>query len=109
MTAYVDDLLLFLRDTESSLQAALSILDSFSVVSALKVNWTKSKSLPLRSHPMPGHADPTIYLQWITQTRYLGMIIMNSVAVYITLNISPLLSLLKQIKCLEKSSTLTYQ
>lgn len=48
---YTEDLVLFIKDTGPSLQAALSLLGEFTVVSGLKVNWTKSKILPLLSHP----------------------------------------------------------
>lgn len=58
---YADDIVLVLGDTGPSLQAALSTLDSFSVVFALKLNWSKSKILPLRSHPALGDGldDPS--------------------------------------------------
>lgn len=79
-----------------SLQAALSLLDRFSVISGLKVNWPKSKILLLRLHPMPGPAVPTTPLQWVTQIKYFGLVITNLMADYIGLNISPLLAILNQ-------------
>lgn len=47
LTLYADDLLLFLRDPRTSLQAALRILDRFASFSGLRVNWTKSLILPV--------------------------------------------------------------
>lgn len=69
------------------------LLEKFTEVSGLKVNWTKSKILPLHSHPIPGQADLDNPLQWVTQMKYLGLMITNSVTDFIGLNISPLLAL----------------
>lgn len=38
---YADDIVLFLRDSDSSLSTDL-VMDSFAVFSGLKVNWSKS-------------------------------------------------------------------
>lgn len=92
---YVDNLVLFIGDTGPSLQAALSLSERFSVVSGLKVNWTKCKILALRSHPMSGQADPNNPLEWVTQIKYLGLIL-NSVTDNIGLNIPPLLATLNR-------------
>lgn len=44
---FVDNIVLFLQDSDESLSSALSILNSFSNYSRLKVNWIKSQILPL--------------------------------------------------------------
>lgn len=45
---YVDDTVLFLRDSDTPLLAALSILNLFALFSGLKVNWGKSQIRPLK-------------------------------------------------------------
>lgn len=57
-------------------------------------NWTKI--LPLHSHPMPVQVDPNNPLQWVTQIKYLGLIITNTMTDFIGLNISPLLPILNR-------------
>lgn len=88
--------MLFIKDTGPSLQAALLLLGKFSGVSGLKVNWTKSKILPLRSHAVPGQADPDNPLQWVSHIKYLGLLVTNLVTDFINLMVSPLLGILSK-------------
>ena len=44
---YADDMLLFLNDAGPSLQGALSVLDTFALVTGLRVNWSKSLLFPI--------------------------------------------------------------
>lgn len=86
---------LFLKDMGPSLQAALFILDSFTVLSGLKVNRSMSKILPVRSHSASGGASQTAPLQWVSQIKHLGLVVTNSVAAFIPPNVSLLLNVLK--------------
>lgn len=65
----VDDILLFLKDPDSSLRAVFNILDTFS---GLKVNWDKSTILPL-DLGTKAVADAALPLQWVTHFTCLGV------------------------------------
>lgn len=67
-------MLLFLCDVGPSLQGALQVLNSFSPVYGLKVNWTKSLLSPI-DPAAQATAPPDLYLQWADQFKYLGVVI----------------------------------
>lgn len=95
LALYADDMLLFLDDPRDSLRTALGIINHFATFSGLKVNWNKSSVLPID----PGaraDADPNLQLQWVSSIRYLGIQITANIQDYISLNLVPLITLLKQ-------------
>lgn len=69
---------LFLNDPGPSLQGALHILNIFSEVMGLWVNWTKSQLLPVDPEARL-NAPPDIPLQWVDTFKYLGIVISRSV------------------------------
>lgn len=76
--------LLFLNDAGPILQGALKILDSFSIVTGLKVNWSKSLLFPIDMEARRT-ASNDIPLQWVENFKYLG------VAEFIPLNLTQIL------------------
>lgn len=86
---YADDLLLFLNGARPSLQGALQILNSFSSIMGLKVNWTKSL---FTIHIEARNAAPSdIPLQWVEHFKYLGVVICRQTSEFISLNLTPVL------------------
>lgn len=71
---YADNLLLFLQDPGPSLQVASKILNTFSTYSGLRVNCRKSSVLPIDSGAQV-LAAPDIPIPWVTQIKYLGIVI----------------------------------
>ena len=85
---YADDLLLFLNDADSSLTGALQILNSFSAVTGLRVNWSKSLLFPI--DPAARTTAPSdIPLQWVESFKYLGLVISRQASDFLPLNLSP--------------------
>lgn len=95
LALYADDMLLFLNDPGDSLRAVLDILNKFALFSGLKVNWSKSSILPLDVKAKEG-ANPNIQLQWVESIKYLWVKITAKVQDYYSLNLLPLITLLKQ-------------
>lgn len=46
---YADDMILYLADSDKSLDRALSLIERFGTYSGLKINWSKSHFFPLDS------------------------------------------------------------
>lgn len=68
---YADNLLLLLNDADSCLTGALQVLNAFSSITGLKVNWAESLLFPID----PGArstAPQDVPLQWVENFRYLG-------------------------------------
>lgn len=85
---YADYLLLFLNDAGPSLEGALQVLNSFSSVTGLRVNWTKSLLFPI--DPAARDTAPTdIPLQWVENFKYLGVVVARRASDYLPLNLSP--------------------
>lgn len=84
---YADDLLLFLNYAGPTLQGALQILDSFSTVTGLKVNWAKLLLFPIDTEA-PSMAPNDIPLQWVENFKYLGVIISCQSSEFISLNLT---------------------
>lgn len=87
---YADDLSLFLNDAGPSLQGPLQILNSFSSITGLKVNWTKSLLFPIDIKAR-NTAPPDISLQWVENFKYLGVVISRQASEFISLNFTPVL------------------
>lgn len=87
---YADDLLLFLRDTQTSLSKAMDIIKDFGHLSGLTINWEKSVLLPVDhlEGPLPEEA---IQIQIVDKMKYLGVNITKDPKHYIMDNIVPLL------------------
>lgn len=68
---YSDDMLLFLNDAGPSLQGALTVLDAFTVVTGLKVIWSKSLPFPI-DQAAKATPPPDNPLQWVDTFKYLG-------------------------------------
>lgn len=86
---YADDLLLFLNDAGPSLQGALKILDSFLMVTGLKVNWSKSLLFPIDMEAR-STASNDISLLWVENFKYLVVISLQA-SEFISLNLTPIL------------------
>lgn len=87
---YADDLLLFLNDAGPSLKGALQVLNSFSAVRSLKVNWEKSLLFPI-DFAARATADTDILLRWVEHFKYLGVVVSRQVSDYISLNLTPVI------------------
>lgn len=87
---YADDLLLFLNDAGPSLQGALKILDSISIVTGLKVNWNKSLLFPIDMEAC-STASNDIPLQWVENFKYLGVVISRQASDFFPLNLTLIL------------------
>lgn len=96
LTLYADDLLLFLRDPRTSLQAALRILDRFASFSGLRVNWTKSLILPVEPEAQKKKDHDGLPLQWVSAITYLGVKVTAKIRDYIPQNLLPLIPRLTQ-------------
>lgn len=92
---YADDLLLFLKDPGPSLKAALKIMDQFASFSGLRVNWSKSSILAVGTEAQ-AQRDDTLSLQWVSSLTYLGVKITANIHDYMSLNLLPLVTRLKQ-------------
>lgn len=78
---YLGDLLLFLNDTDSSLQGALSVLNEFLRATGLKVNWSKIQLLAI-DPKAKCVAPPALELQWLEKFTYSGMHVSRDAASY---------------------------
>lgn len=92
---YADDILLFLGDTQTSLLAAMRLIKEFGYFSGLKINWDKSALLPIDPlvDPLPSQVNS---IKIVNQMRYLGVNITKDPGQFITGNVVPLLTKLKQ-------------
>lgn len=70
-------------------------MDKFASFSGLRVNWGKSSILPIDEGARVG-ASPVLQLQWVSSIKYLGVKITAKVQDYFSLNLLPLITLLKQ-------------
>lgn len=84
---YADDVLLFLNDTGPSLEGALQVLNSFSIVTGLRVNWMKSLLFPL-GPVTRATASTDTPLQWVENFKYLGVVVSRQASDYISLNLA---------------------
>lgn len=94
ISLYADDTLLFLADSDISLQTALQTIEYFRSFSDLKINWEKSQILPIDSFPPP-KLQEHLPLQRVSSIKYLGASVSRSPADYISMNIEPLFTLIK--------------
>lgn len=85
---YTDDPLLFLDDPGPSLEGALQMLEMFSSIAGLKVNWSKSLKFPIDTEARK-YASPTLQLQWVEQFKYLGGTVSRLATDYLKLNLLP--------------------
>lgn len=86
-----NDLILFLRDPRQSLKAALTIMNNFATFSGLKVNWDKSSIFATGCWGQRwGWSQSHLF-------TYLGVQVTANVRDYMSLNLLPLVSQLKQI------------
>lgn len=94
---YADDILLFLADTQESLETAMRIVREFGNFSGLLINWEKSVILPIDTlcEPLPHQASQ---VQVVRHMKYLGINITRDPSQYISGNLVPLMKKLKQ-KC----------
>lgn len=66
----------------------MQVLNSFSSVTGLRVNWTKSLLFPI--DPAARDTAPTdIPLQWVENFKYLGVVVSRRASDYLPLNLSP--------------------
>lgn len=76
---YADDILLYLNDAGLSLQGALDLMNAYSAVTGLRVNWSKSFLFPIDLGAQ-ATAFPDTPLQWVTEFKYLGVVISRKVS-----------------------------
>lgn len=91
---YADDMLIYLEDTDLSLQTALQTIDDFGKHSGLRINWSNSQILPLDLSPPTGDAA-SLPLHRVSSIQYLGTQITREPLEYITNNIELLFAYLK--------------
>lgn len=79
-----------MNDAGPSLQGALQVLNSYSVVMGLNVNW--AKSLLFRIDPGAcATASPNMQLQWVDELKYLEVVISHQATDFLSLNLIPVL------------------
>lgn len=94
ISTYADDTLLYLDDSENSLPLTLDLIERFGTFSGLRINWDKSQILPLDSFPQ-SKDRAMLPLQRVDTIKYLGVRTTRDTADYESLNIAPLLAMLK--------------
>lgn len=105
-TLYADDMLLFLQDPGSSLEAVFEILGEYSRFSRLCVNWEKSSAMAMDSGAQ-APATKQVPIAWVSQFKYLGIHVTPKVSDYI--KSPPITSQGKNTtRCLEAPTTFTY-
>ena len=98
---YADDTMLLLGDTSGSLREAMSVIQTFGSFSGLLINWTKSALMLLDSSGPQDHS--LLDIPVATKFKYLGVWVTPQPLDYITLNLTPLVSRIRdKIKILSK-------
>lgn len=94
--------MLFLSDADPSLQGTLNVMNAYSVVTGLKVNWAKSLLFPIDLGAQATACLDTP-LQWVTEFKYFGVVISRQVSDYFPINIDPVVQEVKtKLKTWEK-------
>lgn len=88
---YADNLLLFLNDAGASLQGALSIMNTFSAFTGLRVNWHKSQFFPV-DEGARSSSYPSLPLQCVDHFTYLGIVISRHSKDFVSLNLNPVIA-----------------
>lgn len=101
LSLYMDDALLYLQDADGSLAVALDLFNEFGYYTGVRINWDKSILFPL--DPLTRTNAPDYQLVWAEQFKYLGIQVRRDPASYSDLNITPILTQLKE-KCMAWSS-----
>lgn len=91
ISLYADDILLYLVNPSSSLREAISLINSFSLVSDYTINWSKSTILPLNLYSSDLAALASNLSLDIGNIKYLGINISPRLSELYTLNLKPLL------------------
>ena len=74
---HADDIFLLIREPATSISLALNTIDMFSQISAYKINWQKSETLPV-SKFCPPVAITSLQFKWIPSgMKYLGVKLSN--------------------------------
>lgn len=94
---YADDVLLFLGDTETSLDAAMELVEEFGGISGISINWGKSALLLMDGRLTPARVQQT-QLIVAEKIKYLGITMTKNPKHYIEDNLNPLLLKFKK-KC----------
>lgn len=94
ISLYAEDALLYLNDAGPSLTAALELIDKFGSLSGICINLSKLVLFSLDSQPSVVASNTP--LQWVMEFKYLGVRVARDTAQYYTLNILPLLHLLRE-------------
>lgn len=74
---YADDMILYLSDSDPSLQTALQIIEKFGRFSGLKINWDKSQILPIDIFP-PLKEQANLPLVRVSTLKHLGVHVSRS-------------------------------
>lgn len=101
LSLYADDALLYLQDADGSLTVALDLFNEFVHYSGVRINWDKSILFPLDL--LTRTNAPDNQLVCVEQFKYLGIRVRRDPASYSDLNITPILTQLKE-KCMAWSS-----
>lgn len=88
LSLYADDMLVYLANPNSSLDALLSTVEEFGSYSGLKVNWTKSTLCPIDDIPSQDFSTKS-NLVVVDRFTYLGMVIHRDIRLFDTLNLVP--------------------
>lgn len=88
---YADDIILFVSEPDRSIPTLFKIINSFSNLSGYKVNWSKSKALPLTAH-CPANLFKPGEFQWPKKgIKYLGILFPRCLKDLIRVNYDPLM------------------
>lgn len=83
ISLYADDTLLYLADSDISLQTALQTIEYFGSFSSLKINWDKSQILPIDNFPSPKLQEHLPLQKQVSSIKYLGVSVSRSPADYL--------------------------
>lgn len=87
---YADDVLLFLVDTQSSLSAAMEVIENVGQISGLRIHLEKSRLLPV--DPMEALLPDGIpKMEIVKKMEYLGIQITTNLKQYISNNLAQLI------------------
>ncbi len=97
VSLYADDLILFLSNPLVSIPRVLLILDSFSIFSGYKLNFSKSELFPVNSAALSISYSNFQFRVVNNQFRYLGVQVTRRYADLFKVNFNPLLELTKSL------------
>ena len=88
---YANAILLMLSEPDALVPCLMSLIDDFSVFSGQRVNWSKSKALPITASPVRRVVNDYGFTWKTSKLKYLGILVNRELEDMVTDNIQPLL------------------